>query len=106
MPCSASFSPIQAEFVSTIWPSSSSVPMARTSQRIRRNLGRCPREHPQPLLGAERCVVVDERVLLDREGRVAQQRKRVVDAIAVREGRRTREAEKVFLVPPHRIAPS
>ncbi len=34
MPEAASCSPIQALFVSTIWPSSSSVPTARTSQRI------------------------------------------------------------------------
>ena len=34
MPASASCSPIHDEFVSTIWPSSSSVPMATTSQRM------------------------------------------------------------------------
>jgi hypothetical protein len=34
MPASASRAPIQAELVSTIWPSSSSVPMATTSQRM------------------------------------------------------------------------
>ena len=34
IPARASCSPIQAELVSTICPSSSSVPMARTSQRI------------------------------------------------------------------------
>ena len=34
MPLAASCSPIQAELVSTIWPSSSSVPTARTSHRI------------------------------------------------------------------------
>ena len=35
MPASASCSPSQAELVSTIWPSSSSVPTATTSQRTR-----------------------------------------------------------------------
>ena len=34
MPAAASCSPIQAEFVSTIWPSSSSVPTATTSHDI------------------------------------------------------------------------
>ena len=34
MPLAASCSPIHAELVSTIWPSSSSVPTATTSQRI------------------------------------------------------------------------
>jgi hypothetical protein len=34
IPASASWLPIQAELVSTIWPSSSSVPMATTSQRM------------------------------------------------------------------------
>ena len=35
MPASASCSPIQAELLSTMMPSSSSVPMATTSQRMR-----------------------------------------------------------------------
>ena len=34
MPASASCSPIQAELLSTIWPSSNSVPIATTSQRM------------------------------------------------------------------------
>ena len=34
MPASASCSPIQAELLSTMMPSSSSVPMATTSQRM------------------------------------------------------------------------
>jgi hypothetical protein len=37
MPASANRSPIQDEFVSTIRPSSSSVPMATTSQRMGRS---------------------------------------------------------------------
>jgi hypothetical protein len=35
IPASASCSPMNAEFVSTIWPRSSSLPTATTSQRIR-----------------------------------------------------------------------
>ncbi len=46
MPASASCSPIQAELLSTIWPSSSSVPTATTSQRMFSSLS--------PLLRASR----------------------------------------------------
>ena len=53
MPASASFAPIHDEFVSTIWPSSSSVPTATTSQRMGGTLSPRRRGAPGPAQPAE-----------------------------------------------------